>query len=222
MESYSPVRVPGGGLSFDGIPDATRLIAVSGAEAERLAHLSLHQSDLNFAKHCLVALQKYDEKEHVEVQALWRIAIIYCVKCFMGNSSRARLEEVAVLGDEPVALEWLHYFTDLRNKHFVHDVNSFSQCTVFAALNDGTKSYKVERVLASAVTVSTISQTNFGNLYRLIEKSMKWVEKECDLLCSALTRHLEASSYEELSACGPPSRIHVPKLKDLARRRKTP
>lgn len=66
MESYQLVPVAGGGLSVEGIPDGVKLIALTGAEAKRLAHLTLHQSDLDFAKRCLVALQKYDEKEHVE------------------------------------------------------------------------------------------------------------------------------------------------------------
>jgi hypothetical protein len=219
MENVPVARVAGGGLSFD-IPDAVKLIGVTGVEAKKLAHLALHRSDLAFARHCLEALQKYDEKEHVEVQALWRGAIIYCVKCFMGNSPRARLEEATVLADEPVAREWLRYFTELRNKHLVHDVNSFSQSAVFAALNDGTKSYKV--VVASTFTVSSLNQHNFDSLCRLVEKSMKWVEKESDLLCSALRMQLEACSYEELSACGSPFPIHLPKLKDLDRRRKTP
>jgi hypothetical protein len=90
------------------------------------------------------------------------------------------------------------YFKDLRDKHFVHDENSYTQCTPAAALNDGQKDFKIEKILAVKATGVTLDQANFANLELATKQSLEWVIKNFDDLCVKLTAELEKETMEEL------------------------
>jgi len=90
------------------------------------------------------------------------------------------------------------YFKHLRNKHLVHDENSHSQSLSGALLKNGTKNYKIEKVVCLATVAGTLSQENYGNLKLLIQKSRSWVITEFDQLCNTIATELESVSYDDL------------------------
>lgn len=199
MEYFS-VRKTDSGLHLEGFPDAIKAVTINGPKAKRLADLSLHKEDLEFADTCLDAINQIPENPAVAREALWRSAIIHFIKCF-GNSARFQLSAAKIYKDQPPeALMAFNYFKDLRNKHFVHDENSYAQSIPGAVLNNGTKAYKIEKIVCFAAYGATLQQGNYSNLKLLIQKAKSWVIAEFDLLCDRLTETLEKERYEDLLA----------------------
>lgn len=175
------------GFHIEGFPDAVKVVMIDGPEAKRLADLFLHKEDLEFADACLDAINQTPESPLVAREALWRSAIVHFMKCF-GNSARFQLSAAKIYkGESPEALMAFEYFKDLRNKHFVHDENSYAQSIPGAVLNNGTRGYKIEKIICFAAFGATLEQGNYGNLKLLIGKARTWVVSEFDSLCSHLS-----------------------------------
>jgi len=187
------------GLHIEGFPDAVKVIAVEGWRSKRLADLALHKDDLEFADSCLDAINVSPEEPFVIREALWRSAIVHFMKCFGDSGARFQLSSVKILkGELPEVSMAFEYFKDLRNKHFVHDENSYAQSLPGAILNSETKSYKIEKIVCFAAIIETLTQENYSNLKLLVQKSHSWVIAEFDQPCSALTTELEREPYESL------------------------
>ena len=209
------------GLHIEGFPDAVKVVAITGPDAKRVADLSLHKVDLDFADACLDAIIQVPENPLVAREALWRSAIVHFMKCF-GPSARFQLSAAKIYkGEPPGAKKAFEYFEDLRNKHFVHDENSYAQSIPGAVLNNGAKSYKIEKIVCFAAFGATLEQGNYGNLKLLIEKARAWVVTEFDSLCERLTGALEQESYEDLLARDAIT-YRVPTVDELSNARQAP
>jgi len=113
------------------------------------------------------------------------------------------------------------YFKSLRNKHLIHDENSYAQSIPGAILNKGNKEYKIEKVVCFAAIGVTLGDENYGNLNLLIQKSRSWVITEFDQLCDSITKELEAESYEALHARESLS-YRTPTVDEIHRKRPSP
>lgn len=82
-------------------------------------------------------------EKHIVRQSLWRSAIVHFGKCFGKSASRFQLNPNAIWKGNQSALEAFKYYKDLRNKHVVHDENSYAQSIPGAILNNGKKPYKI-------------------------------------------------------------------------------
>ena len=158
-------------LYIEGFPDGVKVIQLDGPIALRLSHLALHRNDMDFADRCL------DELNNIEVgdflkQALWRSSVIHFFKCFGKSESRFKLIAEKIYKDEPTeAMMVFNYFRDLRNKHFIHDENSYTMINHGAILNRGDKDYKIEKIVCITAYGVTLNQENFVNLKLLINKA---------------------------------------------------
>ncbi|HQN64185.1 MAG TPA: hypothetical protein PLR90_01520 [Methylophilus sp.] len=198
MEHFK-ISQQGSSLHIDGFPDAVKVIGIDGRNSKRLADLALHKDDLKFADGCLDAINLSPEEPFVIREALWRSAIVHFIKCFGDSKARFQLSSVRILkGEPPEAMTAFEYFKHLRNKHLVHDENSHSQSLSGALLKNGTKNYKIEKVVCLATVAGTLSQENYGNLKLLIQKSRSWVITEFDQLCNTIATELESVSYDDL------------------------
>lgn len=198
MESL-PISKAEAGFRIEGYPDAIGLVPLHSREAKRLAHLALHRKDLEFALACLMGINDVKDTNHVLREALWRSSIVHYFKCFGKSSSRFQLQSGAIYKNEPkVALDVFRYFKSLRDKHLVHDENSYAQSTPVAVLNRGNKPYKIEKIVCISMLSVTLSQPNFSNLEMLIRKATEWVVAEFDRLTDSLTKELEEMPFEEL------------------------
>lgn len=198
MEQYSVTRVERG-LHVDGFPDAVKLIQLEDPKARRISDLLLHRHDLEFADQCLEEINRAPSDLPTVREALWRCAIVHFAKCFGNSRARFQLSRDKIYKWEPPEAKLaFDYFQNLRDKHVVHDENSYSQSLPGAVLNRGNKPYKIEKILCFGAHASTLEQGNYGNLKFLIQKALKWVVTEFDLCCDLVTKELEALSYEEL------------------------
>ncbi|MEW8231486.1 MAG: hypothetical protein AB2745_14250 [Candidatus Thiodiazotropha endolucinida] len=206
------------GINVEGFPGAVKVIAIEGNMAKRLADLSLHNADLEFSNECLDAINIAPQQPLVIRESLWRSAIIHYFKCF-GNGARFQLVAKKVYKGEPTeAMEVFDYFKGLRNKHMVHDENSYAQSIPGAILNNGSKSYSIEKIMCFTAFGSTLEQTNYSNLKLLVQKAQVWVVREFDILCGRLTAELEKQSYECLLA-RKEIKYRVPVVDDIGRKR---
>jgi hypothetical protein len=219
METFDISKV-GDRFEVNGIPDAAVVVQLDGPKANRLADLALHRSDLEFADQCLEAINRVPDEDWIIRQTLWRSAIVHFFKCFAPAASRGQLNERRVFKSHADALAAFAYLQDLRNKHFVHDDNPYSQCHPTAVLNNGAKPYKVEKVVCLCARVETLAQENFSNLKLLIVAARDDVTSAFDELCNVLTKDLELEPYEQLVARGN-AVYRIPTPEDSSRNRRT-
>lgn len=221
MESFN-VTKQDSSLHVEGFPDAVKVIGIDGPLTKRLADLALHKVDLEFADQCLEAINLVPDNPLVIREALWRSAIVHFMKCFGDSGARFQISPAKVLKDAPPeALMAFDYFKQLRNKHLVHDENSYAQSLPGAVLNDGTRTHKIEKVLCLAALALTLGSENYGNLKLLIGRARSWVDSEFDRVCTILTRDLEALPYQELWSKRSMT-LKVPTIDELHKSRDAP
>lgn len=183
------------------LPEAVKRLDC--AKARRLGQLALHRSDLQFADQCLEELRRIQglsEPHSIVVRALWSTAVVNFAKCFRASESRFSLEASQVYKEEPEALVAFQFFMDLRNKHIVHDENSYAQAIPVAVLNGPKEAHKVAKVVCSTVIAEVHSQQNLDILKRLVDRADAWLANQFDRLHDLLVTELEAESYEALLA----------------------
>jgi hypothetical protein len=209
------IQIPGD------FPDGVRVVKVSGNDAQRLADLGLHRSDLRFARESLDAINHPNITPHIQ-ESLWRSAFVHLYKCFQNSKSRASLDADVVYDGAPVQARLnFDYFRNVRNKQMVHDENSSTQSDVIAILNDGTKPNKVEAVRVLAVSFQMLGpqgQKNYESFYQVVQRVDGWVAREFDKLERKIYADLEKLTYQELVAL-PTATGRVPTLEDVALRR---
>ena len=209
-------------LHIEGFPDAVKVISIGGPLAKHLSDLALHKADLEFADKSLDAINLAPEEPFEFREALWRSAIVHFLKCFGSSGARFQLSSKKILKAEPPEAQIVFdYFKNLRNKHLVHDENSYAQSIPGAILNDGSKDYKIEKVVCLASIAVTLSQDNYSNLKRLIQQSYAWVIAEFDKLADSITNDLEKESYEKLLS-KEPMKYYVPSNDDIDKNRNLP
>lgn len=187
------------GLQVEGFPDAAKVINLKGHKAKRLADLALHKADLEFANDCLIAIKSCTLKDRLMREALWRSAITHMFKCFGNSKSRFQLDKNRILKNEgSTAMIVFQYFKDLRDKHFIHDENSYTQGLPGAILNKKGKNKKIAKIVCLYVWAETLTPDNYSNLKTLVDKTQSWVLNQFNKLCSDIYENLENEPYEVL------------------------
>lgn len=206
-------------INIDNVPDGVKIVKIEGDKVKRLSDLTLHKKDLIFAKFCLESINNVPADQQLLREALWRTAIIYFIKCF-GDGVRFKLQFKTIYKNDPEEAKiCFEYFKDLRNKHLIHDENSYSQCKVGAILNNGNKPYKVEKIACISMTAFTLEQNAYSSLSLLIDKALDWVSAQFDENCKNLTLELENESYENLTLRDPLI-YSVPTIEEISCKRK--
>jgi hypothetical protein len=193
-------------IHLEGYPNAVKVLALKGKQAKRLSDLVLHNADVDFGLQCLDALAALSEDQWVIKQALWRSAVIYAMKGYGDSGARFQLSSHKVLkGEPPEAMEVFNYFKSLRNKHFIHDENSYTQCPPGAILNPDGMSPKIVDIVCPITTAVTLVPDNVNNLRMLLSKTKEVVIQEFMELCNSFKDSLEAMPYESLYKMEPPT-----------------
>ncbi len=212
------IRQTESGFHVEGYPDAIKLVRLDGHKARQVAHYALHRSDFQFALHCLDSINA--AANPVMQEALWQSAIVHFIKCFKGASARTTsLDRRVIFKHNAPALAAFKYFDDLRDKHTIHDENSYTQSIPCAAINGGGKAYKVERIFALSLTGVTLEQSNFNNLHLLVTQALSWLESKFNDMCDDLTKDLEREPLETLLARDQVTST-APQLSEIGERRK--
>ncbi len=197
MEPFEITKTPTC-FHIEGFPDAVKAIRIEGPKARRLADLELHRADLEFGLLCLEEINRVPEDPYVLRQALWRSAVVHFVKCFGASEARFSLDpKVAYKGDAE-GVEQYKYFDSLRNKHLVHDENSYAQCLPGAILNKAENPHKIAKIACLSIFGDTLSQSSYNNLHLLLTLARTWVIAQFDELCNVLTKELEGEPYDAL------------------------
>lgn len=180
---------------------ALPLFTIDDPKTQKLAHLALHQHDLQFALQSLESLESVPAaNEHLR-ETLWRSAIVHFFKCF-GDSggNRRALQSSQVYKLQPKeALEAFTHFKNLRNKHYVHDENAYQQCVVAVYIGDGIDFPRVAGIQAFVATVGVRSDENITCLRSLIQCAMQWISAERTAQERALLEYLRTLPIEQLT-----------------------
>ena len=216
---FLPISKTNSGIHVEGYPDAAKLIKLDGPDTKRLASLSLHRVDLELAVQCLEAINRVSDGSEVEREALWRSAIVAYFKCFQHSAARFQLREKDIYGAEPDGLVAFKHLKALRDKHLVHDENSYAQSIPAAVLNREGKPPKIAKIVCLNIFAKTLDQNNYNNLHLLIEKAKSWMIAEFDEHCNRLAQKLEAESYESLSKREEVSVLPMPRVEEIGKDR---
>jgi hypothetical protein len=104
-------------------------------------------------------------------EALWVSAIVHFFKCFGRNGARFSLSSNQVFRSDLEGLEVFRYMKALRDKHLVHDENTFALCEPAAILNPLGIDSKIAKVICLGSRAVTLDQANFSNLHLLLSKA---------------------------------------------------
>lgn len=191
MDNLKISKRPGAGTGFqvDGFPEAVALVKVDGPKARRLSHLALHRTDLLFARECLSNLAT-GQPEPIR-SALWITALVHYFKCFGQSNARGSLDQTKVYAHNAIALESFAFFKNMRDKHYVHDANPFSQAVTGAVVNGPSEPHTIAKIVTFSARDDILDQAPFTNLRLLIEGAEARVAQQYDELCDALTKELE-------------------------------
>lgn len=218
MESFSTTKI-GSVFNIEGLPpDTIKVVRIDNQEAREVAEMTLHRSDLCFALQCVESINLVPAESYIVKKALWHSAIVHYAKCFQRSAARTSLMRSEVYSGDSGAVVAFDYFMNLRNKHVGHDENSYSQSLPGAAINNGNKSFKIEKILCMAVEGETLEKANCQNLHLLISDALKYVDIRIDSLCVKLTKRLEKENYHELIN-RPPPEFKAPELNEISKRR---
>lgn len=220
MEHFE-ITPTNGEWHIEGFPDAAKVFRLEGQKAKRLADLSLHHGDLHFVLECLNGINLLADKPNMLRQGLWYSAIVHFMKCFGGRSSRVSLDPNSVYKGDKDWKEPFQYFKSLRNKHIVHDENSYTQSLPGAILNKREGDHKIAKIICLPTIGNTLDQNAYTGLHQLTTVALEWVDEKFEDLCNLLTLELEAVPYDELL-----SREAIvyspPKIEEINRPRNTP
>lgn len=201
MESPGPEQPlpPEGNVPMP--PGAVPLFTLDDPRTQKLAHLTLHEHDLQFALQSLESLGLVPVTNDHLREALWRSAIVHFFKCF-GDSgeNRRSLQCNQIYKREPKeALEAFTHFKNLRNKHYVHDDNAYQQCVVAVYIGDGIIYQRVAGVQTFVTTVGVMSAENITCLRSLIQCALQWISAERKAQEQALLEYLRTLPIEQLT-----------------------
>jgi hypothetical protein len=209
-----------GGLRITGYPSAERAIRLTGHEARRLSDLALHTQDLHFAGECLIHLRLAKDLPDLVREALWRSSIVHYMKCFGKSASRFSLDHRKFL-DSGLPRQVHRYFHELRDKHVVHDDNSYLQSIPVAIVSPLGQSPKIQDVVSLTVIAHTLTDADLGNLDMLIGAASRWVDSEFERLQSMIRHATESLDHAELLIREQAS-FRVSTIEDLSARRSPP
>jgi hypothetical protein len=183
-------------------PQAARFIHIEGDDVRMYAEHSLHRDDLDFASQCLEAFRPMVAQSDTPVaRALWSSAVVALLKCFKRSAARkAKLDPTVIFATEPLGLDALKFFEQLRDKHVVHDDNAVHQPIPAAVINPAGSAQKVLRVDCIKARAQVLDLENFNNLWSLVHMTRAWVIAECGRLQAIIEARLECQSHGDLLA----------------------
>lgn len=151
-------------IQIAGFPDAVKVVQITGEKAKRLADLTLHRTDLKFAVGYLEGINLVAEESEWLRTGLWHSAIVHFMKCFGSSKSRVSLNPKKVYKGTKVARKVFEYFGSLRDKHLVHDENSYTQCYPGTILNKKGCDHQIAKIICVAFVSVTLDQAGYSNL----------------------------------------------------------
>jgi len=172
-------------------------VQLAGHIAKRVADLSLHQYDMDFCARLLKEngarlVGEYDDLS----QSLWIAVLTKFISCFGNSKARALLNKDKVYGSDLKALQAFGWISNLRDKHVVHDENSYYGATAFAWLEkDGNV-----RQVGAMTYVTRLDPGLVDALRYLVERAQEHIRIAITDAGEALLAEVQAMSPEARAA----------------------
>lgn len=155
-------------LASDGTDwhNALKQSQLSGPIAKKVATLSLHHFDISFCERILREhSSKFVDEYNDLTLALWIAVLSKFMSCFQNSKARPRLDPRKVYGANSAALQDFELLLDLRNKHIIHDENSYYNVVAFAWLEPTGD----VRIVAPMILVARIDPSHISKICNLVE-----------------------------------------------------
>ena len=180
---------------------------LAGHKAKKLADLSLHQYDMSFCARLLGEHTSRLGGEYDDLSwALWIAVLTKFVCCFRdsGKGARSLLKEKKVYASNPKALQDFEWILALRNKHIVHDENTYYGAVAFAWLEQNGDVHEV----AAMNYVTQIDPTLAATMSNLVDLARDYIRIAIVEAGRALLAEVQAMIPEARRAL--PKSIYVP------------
>lgn len=200
------IEVDGNKFRIDGYPNAIAAKALRPSDSKELAALALHRSDLG---KCVAWLDQIDkvlalktEEGKTIADGLMLAVIAKAFKCFGTSASRGKLRKEDITGTDNSKIAVFDYFKNLRNKHVIHDENSYSQSFPALIVNNVNEPTKVADVLILAFNSNYLDQSHLAALRQLVTATKEWIENRCEKLRTEMVAKYDKMSHQDLMALG--------------------
>jgi hypothetical protein len=184
---------------------AGNLVYLTEGQAQRMAYMAWHRTDLSFTRQCLELLEQMetsDKEGCVEAEAFWRSSIVHYCKCFAapqgGGSGRRQLDALRIYGKSGDLLKDHWTFMKVRNKQLVHDEGVYSESHVVAVIAPLGQFPKVQQVVVAALDWISLGDGNLAKLTALVTRCSAWAEEEFQNLASGIALSMQEVPHEEL------------------------
>jgi hypothetical protein len=186
---------------------AAKIVQVPEPLAKGIAHLVLHQHDLNAASRFLTEFENLGDAAYEGTQttvigtAIWHTALNATMKCFSRSNARVKLNPTTIFGDLSDTNEVRSAFDSLkslRDKNIAHDDNDWLQAMPAALLAEANRDPKVINIQYVVVQVDSAYPENITRLRSVITKALAWVNAESNRATAEVRSKMESWSHEEL------------------------
>lgn len=186
-------------FAFELAPPWVHGVRLDTKLSRRVVHLSMHLSDLRFAKGCLEQLWNFPDHRSVVAESLWRSAIVTYMKCFSPPKHGGRSQLDATKTVPPEMREAHELFTDIRNKQVAHDEGTRTFGWAYALVPALGYKPHVGPVMVPHVETGTIGPSNIAKLDALINRAAAWAHAELETVTSKIQKGIAGQyTHDEL------------------------
>ena len=205
------------GLHVEGYPEAKRVAQLKTMKAKRLADMRLHQSDLGFCERVLqIFSATLGDEPNDAAQALWISVLTKFYSCFGNNKGRSQLDAQNVYKGNPEALTAFRFYSNIRNKHIVHDESNYNYSFTGVVLGPEAD---VQDILSLQFQAVVSDAANGQLMYNLVDAALKYVSLQVDALLAEILKEVHALSPQGRAAL-PDIKFIAPTVGDEGERRK--
>lgn len=176
---------------------ATKMVSLSDPLSVQLAHLYLHQLDLEGSRDWLNQIPLCSDL--VITQALWHGAVTKYIKCFSRSRNRSRLVADDIYRGNVRAMEAFIYIKTMRDKFLIHDESAHGQAVPFAEIQDASGAEKIVHVGVVGMRGETLMPETYQNMAQLICDALTFVKTARDKVCDAIRIELQKKNFIELA-----------------------
>ena len=180
---------------------------------KRFLSYFLHKNDVERAVSYLECIS--NDKHHFVNEGLFVAALTIFIKCF-GTGVRERVSDD--IYDTPDTKDSYNQFKDVRDKHFVHDVNGMTQTTDFMLVNLDEANPHIH----NASVIYNIATFNYryeaNKLIHLMQILHNYLCREIDKMSDDIINEFKSKSKDELISYGSPN-IRLANIDDVSKRR---
>lgn len=174
-----------------------RTLALKGRDVRSLNDLYLNLTDLTLCLRLMTDNKDvlWGKPSDLKV-ALWTAIITKYFSCFGNSDSRRTLNAGKVFKNNPNAQSTFYKFSNIRNKHIVHDENNMIQSNAVIQIDEGV----VARPFKIMIVGGDAASHDVDAMGVLLSVSIEFAQNALNVLIPRIQAQVDAMSLEDIGA----------------------